>query len=246
MKKENNENLTNKLSVQKVLLYILILLFIILVLGFAINFKYAVGYLLILIIHELGHYIVAKILKVRIAFGGFTPVGAYIVHENPNNCKENALISMGGPLFGGILGLIYYMIFYATGDYTFLVLTFISIILNLGNLIPVSPLDGSKIIEAISPILCYMGFPFLIYLFISTNKLKTKMLLLFIIVTGIYKTYNFTVKHKTDSYYKLDKHSKIKFIIAFSILVSSLSISAIYLYTTFDYKSIFKSIVRFK
>lgn len=246
MEKENDENSTNKLSVQKVLFNILMVSLIILVLGFAINFKYAVGYLFILIIHELGHYIIAKFLNVSVAFGGFTPVGAYIIHENTENCKENALIAMGGPLFGGILGLIYYIVYYVTGDYTFLVLTFTSTILNLGNLIPVSPLDGGQIVEAISPILCYIGFPFLIYLFISVNKLKSKILLLFIMVAGIYQTYNFTIKYKTDSYYKLDKHSKIKFIIVYSILVLSLAISAIYLYTTFDYKDIFKSIARFK
>lgn len=246
MGNENDQNLTNKLSVRKVLFNILMVSLIILVLGFVINFKYAVGYLFILIIHELGHYITAKFLKVCVIFGGLTPVGAYIIHESPKNCKENALIAMGGPLFGGILGLIYYIVYYVTGDYTFLVLTFTSIILNLGNLIPVRPLDGGHIVEAISPILCYIGFPFLIYLFISVNKLKSKMLLLFIMVSGIYQTYNFTIKYKTDSYYKLDKHSKIKFIIVYIILVLSLAISAIYLYTSFDYKDIFKSIARFK
>ena len=153
---------------------------------------------------------------------------------------------MGGPLFGGILGLIYYIVYYVTGDYTFLVLSFTSTILNLGNLIPVSPLDGGQIVEAISPIICYIGFPFLIYLFISIKKLKSKILLLFIMVAGIYQTYNFTIKYKTDSYYKLDKRGKIKFIIVYSILILSLAISAIYLYTTFDYKDILKSIARFK
>lgn len=63
---------------------------------------------------------------------------------------------------------------------------------------------------------------------------------------GVYQTYNFTIKYKTDSYYKLDKHSKIKFIIVYIILVSSLAISAIYLYTTFDYKDILKNISKFK
>lgn len=246
MGKENDENLTNKLSVQKVLFNILMVSLIILVLGFAINFKYAVGYLFILIIHELGHYITAKFLKISVAFGGFTPVGAYIIHKNPKNCKENALIAMGGPLFGGILGLIYYIVYHVTGDYTFLVLSFTSTILNLGNLIPVSPLDGGQIVEAISPIICYIGFPFLIYLFISIKKLKSKILLLFIMVACIYQTYNFTIKYKTDSYYKLDKRDKIKFIIVYSILILSLAISAIYLYTTFDYKDILKSIARFK
>lgn len=246
MEKENNENLTKKLSIKKVLLNILMVSSMILVLGFAFNFKYAVGYLFILIIHELGHFIAAKCLKVNVAFGGFTPVGAYIIHEDAKNCKENAIIAMGGPLFGGMIGLVYYIIYYITGDYTFLVLTLTSIILNLGNLIPVSPLDGGQIVEAISPVLCYMGFPFLIYLFISVNRLKSRILLTLIMIAGIYQTYNFTIKYKRDSYYKLDKHSRIKFIIIYSILVLALAGSAIYFYNTFDYKDIFKSIIRFK
>ncbi|AKB57459.1 zinc metalloprotease [Methanosarcina barkeri] len=153
---------------------------------------------------------------------------------------------MGGPLFGGLLGLIYYIVYYVTGDNIFLVLTFTSIILNLGNLIPVSPLDGGQIAEAISPILCYIGFPFLIYLFTLSNRLKSKILLLFIMVAGIYQTYNFTIKYKTDSYYKLDKPIKIKFIIIYGMLILSLAISAIYLYNSFDFKDICHSIVRFK
>ncbi|WP_200880535.1 site-2 protease family protein [Clostridium drakei] len=241
-----NKNLIKKLNIKKILLNILMVSLIVLLLGFVINFKYSVGYLFVLIIHESGHYIMAKFLKLDVAFGGFTPFGAYVIHEDTKNCKENALIAMAGPLFGGILGLIYYIVYYVTGDYTFLALTFTSIILNLANLIPVSPLDGGQIVEAISPILCYMGFPFLIYLFISVNRLKSKLLLIFIMLAGIYQTYNFTVKHKTDSYYKLDKNSKIKFIIMYSILILFLAISAIYLYNVFDYKYIFKSISRFK
>lgn len=241
-----NKNLIKKLNIKKILLNILMVSLIVLLLGFAINFKYSVGYLFVLIIHESGHYIMAKFLKLDVAFGGFTPFGAYIIHEGTKNCKENALIAMAGPLFGGILGLIYYIVYYVTGDHTFLALTFTSIILNLANLIPVSPLDGGQIVEAISPILCYMGFPFLIYLFISVNRLKSKLLLIFIMLAGIYQTYNFTVKHKTDSYYKLDKNSKIKFIIMYSILILFLAISAIYLYNVFDFKYIFKGISRFK
>lgn len=63
---------------------------------------------------------------------------------------------------------------------------------------------------------------------------------------GTYQTYNFTIKYKKDPYYKLPKHSKIKFMIAYSILVSLLAVSAIYTYNIFDYKYIFKSISRYK
>lgn len=80
----------------------------------------------------------------------------------------------------------------------------------------------------------------------SIDKLSIKKVLFFIMIAGIYQTYNFTIKYKSDPYYKLDKHNRIKFIIIYSILVLSLAGSAIYLYNTFAYKDIFKSIIRFK
>ena len=235
-----------KMSIGKIVFNIFIVSATILGLGFVFNLYYAVGYLFILIVHELGHYSVAKILNLKVRFGGFTPFGAYIVHEKTKSCKENALIAIGGPVFGGILGLIYYVVYHFTGEYTLLVLSFTSIILNLMNLIPVSPLDGGQIAEAISPIICYMGFPFLLYLFISENYIKTKMLLLFVMVGGIYEAYQFTIKYKTDDYFKLDKQSKIKFICIYGILIVLLGVSAIYFYNTFDFKELMKSISRFK
>lgn len=246
MENENGKDPIKKASIGKILFNIIIVSLTIFVLAVAINFKYAVGYLFILAVHELGHYVVAKFLRLNVTFGGFTPLGAYIIHENTKSCKENAAIAIGGPLFGTIFGAICYIVYYGTNDYTFLVLSFNSILLNLANLIPVNPLDGGQIVEAISPVLCYIGFPVLVYLFVAEKPLKTKILLLFIIAIGIYKTYKFTTKYKTDIYYKIDKNSKLKFTIIYGMLALFLVISAIYLYNEFNYGQIFKSIARFK
>lgn len=246
MEKENGKNSIKRVSIGKISFNIIIVFLTILVLSVAINFKYAVGYLCMIAVHELGHYVVAKFLRLNVTFGGFTPLGAYIIHENTKSAKENAAIAIGGPLFGSIFGVICYILYYVTSDYTFLVLGFNSILLNLANLIPVTPLDGGQIVEAISPVLCYIGFPFLVYLFVAVKRLKTKIALVFIIVIGIYKTYKFTAKYKTDNYYKIDKNSKLKFTITYGILALFLTISAIYFYSTFNYEQIFKSIVRFK
>lgn len=246
MEKENGKNSIKRASIGKILFNIIIVSLTIFVLAVVINFKYAVGYLCMLAVHELGHYVVAKLLRLNVNFGGFTPLGAYIIHENTKSCRENADIAIGGPIFGTIFGVICYIFYYATSDYTFLVLSFNSILLNLANLIPVNPLDGGQIVEAISPVLCYIGFPFLVYLFVSAKGLKTKILLLFIIVIGIYKTYKFTTKYKTDTYYKIDKSSKLKFTIIYGMLALFLAISTIYLYNAFNYQQIFKSIARLK
>lgn len=243
---KDSEDLIKKPGVGKIVFNVFIVSLTILVLGFVINFYYALGYLFILLIHEAGHYVSAKFLNLKVAFGGFTPFGAYIVHENIENCRENAIVAIGGPLFGGILGFIYYAIYYFTGDVTFLVLSFTSMVINLINLIPVKPLDGGHIAEAISPVICYIGLPFILYLLISIKGLKGKISLLIILAIGIYQTYDFTRKYKNSFYFKLTKSIKIKFIIIYGILLTSLAVSGIYLYAMFDFRELFQSILRYK
>ena len=151
-----------------------------------------------------------------------------------------------GLLFGGILGLIYYLVYFFTGDNTFLALSFTSIIINLMNLIPVRPLDGGHIAEAISPKLCYIGLPFLLYMLITAERLKSKIFTGIILLTGIYQTCNFSKKYKNDSYYKIEISIRKKFILAYSFLLLSLSLSAIYLISTLRFDELLKSISTYK
>jgi Zn-dependent protease len=243
---EDEIKLMKKTSIGKILFNILIVSLSILGLSFGVNPYFAIGYLFILVIHESGHYIAARILNLKVVFGGFTPFGAYIVHENTESCKENAIIAIGGPLFGGILGLVYYLVYFFTGYNTFLVLSFISIIINLMNLIPIRPLDGGHIAEAISPKLCYIGLPFLLYMLITAERLKSKIFTGIILLTGIYQTYNFSKKYKNDSYYKIEISIRKKFILAYSFLLLSLSLSAIYLISTLRFDELLKSISTYK
>ncbi|MCH3963297.1 MAG: site-2 protease family protein [Clostridium sp.] len=243
---KDDVDLIKKPSIGKIVFNVFIVSLTISVLGLVFNFYYAFGYLLILIIHEAGHYVSARFLNLKVVFEGFTPFGAYIVTESIENCRENAIVAIGGPLFGGILGFIYYAIYYFTGDTTSLVLGSTAIILNLMNLIPVKPLDGGHIAEAISPIICYIGLPLIVYLLISIKGLKGKILLFFILGIGVYETYNFTKKYKNSSYFKLDKNSRIKFIVIYGIMLVLLAVSGIYLYTLFDFNELFQSILRYK
>jgi len=228
---EDDFKVANKTSVGKFLFNILIVSLTITVLGYAINFYFAAGYLLVLAVHEMGHYAAARRLNVKVLFGGFTPFGAYIVHEETNSCRENAIIALGGPCFGGLLGLAYYLVYSLTGESTYIALSFISVILNLANLIPVKPLDGGHVAEAISPILCYMGFPFLLYMLATTQRLKAKILLSLVLMFGAYQAYVFTKKYKKDPYFHIARNAKFRFTAFYFMLLSALAASALYFYS---------------
>jgi Peptidase family M50. len=52
------------------------------VLGVAFYLFFAVGYLLSILVHETGHLYSAKRFGIKVRFGGFTPFGAFVVHED--------------------------------------------------------------------------------------------------------------------------------------------------------------------
>ena len=111
------------------------------------GWKFAAGLVFFIFVHEMGHFISAKYYRIQVTAPTFIPlVGAYVLLKNrPMNPWTNAIISYAGPLAGGLGGwaCYYFACFYeqewimAVALYTF--------ILNLVNLAPVPPLDGSHI-----------------------------------------------------------------------------------------------------
>ena len=83
-------------------------------------------------------------------------------------------------------------------------------------------------------------------MFITAERLKSKILNGIILLIGIYQTYNFSKKFKNDSYYKMEICIRKKFIIAYSLLFLSLSLTAIYFFTTLRFDELLKSISAFK
>lgn len=114
-------------------------------------FKIAILIFSIVIIHELGHVIVASIFKRKITsinilpFGGLIKIDAFI----SSNIYEDLLISIGGILSQVLLGMIIYLLnnynIIDKGFYdNFL---FYNKLIIAFNLVPVCPLDGYKIIQ---------------------------------------------------------------------------------------------------
>ena len=132
------------------------------------------------IFHELGHKFVAMhygyyaeyelwptglIIALVSSFFGFifAAPGAVVIYSQGMEEKTNGLISIAGPLVNIALGLIFFLILGSLGDFVYteagaivylicVLGTRINFFLAAFNLLPIPPLDGSKVLSWSVPI----------------------------------------------------------------------------------------------
>jgi len=135
------------------------MLFMIVVYGYMYGWPWAVGFVLLILIHECGHLIAAREMGLKVGAPVFIPfMGAMIaLKEAPKNAWIEAIVGIGGPVAGSVGALACHTWFLHTGSPVWGALAYSGYFLNLFNLIPLSPLDGGRIATAISPWLWVVG-----------------------------------------------------------------------------------------
>src|SRR3954447_9531173 len=116
------------------------------------GWRFALGFVFLLLAHETGHLIVAKKFGLKVGAPVFIPfMGAFIaLKEAPRNAWMEACVGIGGPLLGSLGALVCN----ALGEFfaapIFIALAWFGYFLNLFNLTPVGMLDGGRIVSALS------------------------------------------------------------------------------------------------
>ena len=128
---------------------------------------YAVGFVVLLFIHEMGHFLAARKRGLNVGLPTFIPfVGAWIqLKEQPMDAETEAFVGIAGPMLGSAAAFVCYMAARETGSGLLMALAYAGFFLNLFNLIPLSPLDGGRIVSVISPKIWLLGVPILVGLF---------------------------------------------------------------------------------
>ena len=116
-------------------------------------FKLFLTYFLVLILHELGHYLTAKYLGYKLNKIVFMPYGVSLNGQgNIFTPKDEILISMAGPLVNFLLSLICVSLWWLFPISYFYTEDFVvsNMCLGIFNLVPIFPLDGGRLIVAIA------------------------------------------------------------------------------------------------
>lgn len=132
------------------------------------GWPYAVGFVALIFVHEMGHFIAARQRGLNVGAPTFIPfVGAWIqLKDQPHNAETEAYIGLAGPVAGTAAALACFELGRMTGQGLLLALAYAGFLINLFNLLPVSPLDGGRVTSVISPRLWLLGAPLLVGLFL--------------------------------------------------------------------------------
>ncbi len=127
------------------------------------GWKWAVGFVLLLLVHECGHLLVAKYFGLAVSAPMFIPfMGAFIaLKEAPRDAWMEACVGIGGPILGTVGAVVCHVAGLALNIPLFIALAWTAYFLNLFNLTPVGMLDGGRIVTALSPWLWLPGFALL-------------------------------------------------------------------------------------
>jgi len=181
--------------------------------AFIYGWRYAIGFVALLFVHEMGHYLAARQRGLNVGLPTFIPfVGAWIeLKDMPHNAETEAYVGLGGPLLGTVGALVCYFLARNYEVTWLLAVAYSGFFLNLFNMIPLSPFDGGRITAVLSPRIWLLGVPVLGALFLYR---PSPMLILVAILAApqVWKA----IKYRSDSeeaatYYAVSGSTKFEY-----------------------------------
>ncbi len=141
---------------------------------------FAAGFVVLLFVHEFGHYVQLRREGVnpgRIVFIPF--LGAVIgTRSLGGSALAEARVGLAGPVLGSLGAALVAVAGFALHSDMLKALAFTGFFLNLFNLLPVVPLDGGRAMAALSPTVWFIGFAALVgLLFVFPNPIMFLILL---------------------------------------------------------------------
>ena len=121
---------------------------------------FAITLIVVLFVHEMGHVVAMVKRGMRMRLLVFIPaLGAFIAVPEINNDRQiEAYVGIGGPVAGGVLAILCFAAYLATGSIILANAAFLGFYLNLFNMIPLKPLDGGRVMQIVGEQFNYLWF----------------------------------------------------------------------------------------
>ena len=176
------------------------------------GWTFAVGFVVLLFVHEMGHVIQLRREGIKATAPMFVPfMGAFISAKSlGDNALAEARVGLAGPILGTVGAGVCLAIGELTNSDLLRALAYIGFFLNLFNLLPVVPLDGGRAMAAMAPWMWFIGLGALVaLLFVLPNPI-----LLIIVALGAFETYRRWQARKTRSlqqaaYYRVSPRNRL-------------------------------------
>ena len=162
----------------------------------AFGWKFALGLVLSIYVHEMGHVAMLRRYGIKSTAPMFIPgLGAMVrMQQYPHGPREDARVGLAGPIWGLGAALITYVVYLATGWESWAAIARVAAWINLFNLVPVWQLDGSR------------GFASLVrpHRWIATAAialawvLSQEGLLLLLLIAAVFRSFGRQVPERND------------------------------------------------
>jgi Zn-dependent protease len=187
---------------------------------------YAAGFIFLLLLHEMGHYIAARQRGLSVGLPAFIPfVGAWIELKNqPMNVETEAHVAFAGPFVGTFGAFAVYFLARHENSPLLLAVAYSGFFLNLFNLLPVSPLDGGRITAILSPRIWFVGVPILVGLMLYSPS-PMLFLIAIIALPQLMKAWRYDPKAPENiAYYGAPLKTKVEYGVLYLGLAGLLAI----------------------
>jgi Zn-dependent protease len=194
----------------------------------AFGWPFAVGLVLLLFVHEMGHVIQLRREGVEASAPIFIPfLGAMIAAKSlGKDAVAEARVGLAGPVLGTIGTLIPLAVWLATGSDLWRAIAYVGFFINLINLLPVLPLDGGRAMAVLGPKIWIAGI--LIAVAATVFFLGPFMLIFVLLLGGPELYHRFKNRHSEESraFYSVPTRTKVAVAAVYLALAALLIVGA--------------------
>jgi Zn-dependent protease len=183
------------------------------------GWAFALGFVLLIFVHELGHAIVMRREGIPAGAPVFIPfLGAFIAMKGrPRDAYVEAKVAMGGPVSGSLAAWAVLAAGMAMRQPLLVSLGHAGILINLFNLIPVSPLDGGRVAGAFTRGFWIAGYALGLLALLATRS----PLLLLVLVVGLFTLWQ-RLRHPVPGYDTIPSARRLAVGLGYAALVLAL------------------------